>query len=94
VFFSGSPPPAERQRILGQAREWLSATLTGWESCLNADPAKNRAEVHEQMTHWLAEAKLASVREEDSLAKLPAAEREQWRRLWAGVRNLCDKAAP
>jgi tetratricopeptide (TPR) repeat protein len=34
---------------------------------------------------WLTDPTLASVRDPAALAKLPAAEREQWQRLWADV---------
>jgi hypothetical protein len=33
------------------------------------------------------------VRDAAELAKLPAGEQEQWRKLWADVQNVLDKAA-
>jgi tetratricopeptide (TPR) repeat protein len=38
-----------------------------------------------ELATWRTYADLAGVRDQDPLAKLPAAEREEWRRLWADV---------
>ena len=44
------------------------------------------------MQHWQKDADLASVRA-DALAKLPEAERDGWRKLWADVDTLRKRVA-
>jgi hypothetical protein len=46
------------------------------------------------MNRWLADPYLKAVRDEFELAKLPADEQADWRKLWADVRALCDRTAP
>jgi tetratricopeptide (TPR) repeat protein len=89
-----APPPTERPPIRRQGFEWLSCDLAQWSHYLTAQPSKNRAEVHKQMAHWLADAALASVRDEQALAMLPPDERDTWQKLWAEVRALRDQTAP
>ena len=57
-------------------------------------PADNRGIIHEGMNHWLSDADLAGVRDDQWLAKLAAEEREQWRKLWREVQSLRDRTAP
>jgi hypothetical protein len=54
----------------------------------------NREAVHKAMNHWLSDADLAGIRDDQWLDKLPADEREQWRKLWADVRSVRDRTAP
>ena len=61
---------------------------------MSAERARDREVVHEKMNHWLGDADLAGVRDDRWLAKLPADEREQWRKLWREVRSLRDRTAP
>lgn len=61
---------------------------------LSAERSRDRKVVHERMNQWLNDADLARVRDDDWLAKLPADEREQWRKLWSEVRSLRDRTAP
>jgi hypothetical protein len=56
--------------------------------------AENREIIHEGMSQWLSDADLAGVRNDEWLAKLPADELEQWRKLWSEVRSLRDRTAP
>jgi hypothetical protein len=44
------------------------------------------------LEHWQKDADLASVRDAESLNKLPDHERDAWRRLWADVDALRRKA--
>jgi len=61
---------------------------------LSAERARDREVVHKRMDEWLQDADLAGVRDDPQLAKLPADEREQWRKLWGEVRTLRDRTAP
>lgn len=48
-------------------------------------PAQNRPAIAQQLAHWLEDTDLSGVRREQALAKLPEAERQRWRTLWADV---------
>jgi len=61
---------------------------------LTAERARDREVVHKRMNEWLQDADLAGVRDDPWLAKLPAEEREQWRKLWNEVRSLRDWTTP
>jgi hypothetical protein len=70
-----------------------SAMLSGRPD-VAAERARDREVVHERMSQWLRDADLAGVRDDHWLAKLPADEREQWRKLWSEVRSLRNWTAP
>ena len=54
------------------------------------EPARKK--VAPTLAHWKADADLAGIRDEAALAKLPEAEREAFRSLWADVEALRKKA--
>jgi hypothetical protein len=87
-------PPAQQEAVRRNARQWLSAVLSGWANGVAADPAKHREKAHAAMGHWLTDAKLASVRDNATLVRLPDEERKQWQKLWVEVRVLRDRTAP
>jgi tetratricopeptide (TPR) repeat protein len=89
-----APPPAEWPAIRRKAFEWLSAELAHWKGCVSLDPGANRDAARGAMNHWLGDADLRAVREDNELAKLPADERRQWAGFWAEVRSLRDRTAP
>ena len=60
---------------------------------LSAERARNCEVVHKRMKEWLSDPDLVRLRDDQWLAKLPADEREQWRKFWAGVRYLRDRTA-
>jgi serine/threonine protein kinase len=84
-----APPAAARPAIRKHALEWLSTSLTRWKNA----PA-NRKEIHDGMKHWLSDPDLAGVPDDQWLGKLPADERERWRKLWGDVQSLRDRTAP
>jgi tetratricopeptide (TPR) repeat protein len=86
-------PAAEQTQIRREAREWLGAAFDALQRRFPADKAINAAAVHDDCEKWLSNIDLASVRDERALALLPADEGEQWRKLWAEVRSLRDRAA-
>jgi hypothetical protein len=49
--------------------------------------------VQETLRHWQQDSDLAGVRDKGALAKLPAAERDAWRKLWADVDALLKRAS-
>jgi hypothetical protein len=44
------------------------------------------------MQHWLEDPAFAGVREPEALARLPAAERPEWQKLWADVADTLARA--
>jgi hypothetical protein len=67
---------------------WLKAELALWTRQLENGPA----EVRRILQHWQRDPDLAGLRAEAALAKLPPAEREAGRQLWAEVDSLLQKA--
>jgi superkiller protein 3 len=82
----------ERQRLRRQALDWLRADLDGWSKRLAEDAGKDKEAIHKILEHWQKDTDLASVREEKALAVLTAEERDAWKKLWANVAALLDKA--
>jgi tetratricopeptide (TPR) repeat protein len=89
---------AERAGLRKQGLDWLRSDLDAWRARLDKDPNKARPEAAQTMQHWLHDPDLAGVRDPEALARLPEAEREGWRKLWADVADTLaraqDKAAP
>jgi tetratricopeptide (TPR) repeat protein len=82
----------ERTQLRKQALDWLRADLNLWEKRLDGDKAEDRQATRNALQHWQKHADLASVRDAEGLKKLPAEEQEVWRKLWADVNALLQKA--
>lgn len=82
----------ECARLRNQALEWLRADLRAWRQALDKAPDQARPRVVQKMQQWLKDDDFAGVRSESALAKLPEAEREGWRKLWADVESTLAKA--
>jgi hypothetical protein len=82
----------QRARLRRQALDWLRADLDAWAKRLADGKPADRAEVLAVMRHWQRTADLAGVRDQLGLFALPAAERDAWRKLWADVAALSEKA--
>jgi hypothetical protein len=83
----------QRARLRRKALEWLQADLGAWRKALDKEPEKARPTVAQQMQHWVGDPDFAGVRGAAALAKLPAAERPQWQKLWEEVEALRRRAA-
>jgi serine/threonine-protein kinase len=81
----------ERDRWRQQALDWLKADLQAWTKRLTDNP-KSAANVAKAMKHWQSYAKLAGVRDEATLAAMPAPEQTSWRQLWTEVAALRQRA--
>jgi hypothetical protein len=82
----------ERTRLRGQAAQWLRADLALWaKQAKSADP-KAREAVVKMLRNWQSESKLAGIRENDALKKLPEVERDDFRKLWDDVGVLLTNA--
>ncbi len=80
----------ERARLRSEALVWLRADLTAWDKRRQDDP-KARPLIQKTLQEWQDYADLAGVRDTDALAKLPEAERVEWKKLWADVDALLMK---
>jgi hypothetical protein len=69
----------------------LRADLAYWSKQAASDKASDREAATNQLKHWQEDTDLAGLREKDSLAKLPADEREPSQKLWAEVAELLKK---
>jgi serine/threonine-protein kinase len=75
------------------ALSWLRADLAARRRLLEQGPDKARLAVARLMAHWLQDSDLAGVRGAEALARLPEAERQDWRQLWEEVEELRRRAA-
>jgi tetratricopeptide (TPR) repeat protein/serine/threonine protein kinase len=82
----------ERAHLRQQALDWLRADLNLWRKRLDSDTPEDRQAARTVLQHWQKEIALVSVRGAEGLKQLPADEREVWRKLWADVNALLQKA--
>ncbi len=80
----------ERARWRRHALDWLRAELTTWPRSAEAD----RAAAQRTLRRWQYDPDLAGVRDPAALGKLPDAERDAWRQLWADVDALLQRVQP
>jgi tetratricopeptide (TPR) repeat protein len=80
----------QRAALRGLAAGWLREELAR-----RRPPGPGEADQAgvDDLRHWLRYRGLAAVRDPEALRALPAAEREQWDRLWDDVRALVGGAA-
>jgi tetratricopeptide (TPR) repeat protein/serine/threonine protein kinase len=81
-------PAKEKFRLRQQAFDWLKADLATRGNLLEKNPFK----LQQDLQHWQKDADLTGVRDEKTLAKLPAAEQDAWRQLWADIEALRKQA--
>src|SRR5262249_49911935 len=87
------PPPAGRW-LSAQARSWLRAALARYRMLAQKKDARLARTVRERLTGWKQAETLAAVRDPDSLAGFPEAERREWLQLWADVEALRQRLGP
>jgi tetratricopeptide (TPR) repeat protein len=91
----GDPAPltdAERAGLRKQALDWLRADLGASHGLLDKGRDQDRSAVAQRMQHSLADSDFLGVRGPEALGKLPEAEREGWRQLWADVAATLARA--
>jgi tetratricopeptide (TPR) repeat protein len=82
----------ERGHWRQQALDWLRADLDARaRQPADTKPAQRQA-ILQVLQHWRQDGDLAGVRDEKSLAALPAAQRDAWCKLWTDVAALLHKA--
>jgi hypothetical protein len=77
-----------RRQALGWLREELEAQLR----LLEREPALNRGFIAGGLQRWLRDPYFAWVRGPDAQARMPAAERRAWQKLWADVADTLARA--
>jgi serine/threonine protein kinase/tetratricopeptide (TPR) repeat protein len=83
----------ERAHLRRQAFDWLRADLEGWGRLPDKDQAKtgSAGTVTKVFQSWLGDPAFAGVRGPEALARLPEAERQQWRILWGDVEDAMSR---
>jgi serine/threonine-protein kinase len=80
------PVETELATIRNKSLAWLRADLAAWTKF--ADNPKEHARIRQTLQHWQQDTDLASIRDPNEIAKLPADEQEAWKKLWAEVAEL------
>jgi tetratricopeptide (TPR) repeat protein/serine/threonine protein kinase len=80
----------ERGRLRALALGWMRDELARGGKELE----KNPTEVRDGLRRCQWDPALTAVREPDKLVKLPQAERDAWRRLWADVADMLERIKP
>jgi serine/threonine-protein kinase len=83
---------AERAAWRRQACNWLRDDLRARARCVENASSAVRAYAKTVLRRWQNDPDLAGLREPDAFAKLPTAEREQWRALWNEVTAVVRRA--
>jgi tetratricopeptide (TPR) repeat protein len=81
----------EKARLRQQALDWLRADLTSHGKQLKSWWPGAADQARQALTHWRKDPDLAGLRDQQALAKLPQAERQAWRKLWADVDALLQR---
>jgi serine/threonine protein kinase/tetratricopeptide (TPR) repeat protein len=81
----------ERARWRKQALDWLRADLAAHGKRLESGKPEDRTDVRQKLQHWRQELDLIGLRDKDAVQKLPAAEQEACKKLWADVDALLRK---
>jgi hypothetical protein len=89
---AGSLGDERRARWRRQARDWLRADLRQHARELELGAPTARATTAQTLQLWLLEPSLKGLRDEEDLARLPAAERQECAALWGDVRELIRRA--
>jgi serine/threonine-protein kinase len=87
------PDGPARARLRQQALDLLRADLALSTKQLESGKAPARQVVQDRLRHWQQDSDLAGLRDDAGLAKLPAAEQEACRKLWADVQALLKQIA-
>jgi hypothetical protein len=91
---AGKRDEQEGARLRKQAVAWLRADLDYWTRQAESTNPTTRSAAQQVLQHWQSDADVAGIRDRDTVAKLPADEREPCRQLWADVAELLRKVEP
>jgi tetratricopeptide (TPR) repeat protein len=82
------PAAEEAARARRLARGWFADELAALRTMAASDKAADRKKAADALAHWQQDTDLASVRDPQRRAALPADERHAWEKLWADVAAL------
>jgi serine/threonine-protein kinase len=82
----------EREALRRQAREWLRLDLAAWARKVDTGTAADRIQAQKTLGPWRDDPDVAGLRDADTLARLPPAERQECQALWQGVAALLRRA--
>jgi serine/threonine-protein kinase len=82
----------ERERLRKQAREWLRLDLAAWSKKVDSGTEADRIQAQKTLASWRDDSDLAGLRDENTLKRLPPAERQQCQALWQEVATLLRRA--
>jgi tetratricopeptide (TPR) repeat protein len=83
-----APDPVARAKLRAQALAWLQAELAGERKALEAKDPRTKSSVLQHLNDWQDDINLSGVRDRESLARLPEAERSSWHSFWSEVEAL------
>jgi superkiller protein 3 len=78
----------DRALLRRQALDWLREDLAAQTKELESSTAPPSESQVQRLRNWRSDPDLACVRDADALARLPAEERQQWKKLWSDVDAL------
>jgi tetratricopeptide (TPR) repeat protein len=81
----------ERDRCLKLALDWLRADLDAFAKLLAGGKPEERTFVRRRLQAWMQSNDLATVRDKNALAKLPAEMRDAYNKLWTEFENLWSR---
>jgi WD40 repeat protein/serine/threonine protein kinase len=81
----------DRARLRKQALTWLRADLAHWTKQSQSPASADRGIAQRTLKHWQVDTDLAGLRATGALALLRAEESEEWRKLWADIKELLEK---
>jgi hypothetical protein len=82
------PNEAERVKLRGQALTWFRAQASATAKAVDAGAPEVGEDLLQTVHGWQEIPDFAGVRDPETLAKLPEAERRGWQALWAEVEAL------
>jgi tetratricopeptide (TPR) repeat protein len=82
----------QRADLRHKALAWLRDQVQASSQLLKNNPA-SAPSVAEELKRWQSAPELSSVRDAKELARLPEAEQQSWRKLWAEVDQLLQQAS-
>jgi tetratricopeptide (TPR) repeat protein/serine/threonine protein kinase len=83
-----NPDAKERARLRQLAFDWLRGDLALWAKQVESGQPVVRTAARQMLRHWQRDPDLTTLRDQDAVDKLPQAERDACRQLWADVDAL------
>jgi hypothetical protein len=73
---------AARSALRRRALAWLRAELAAWTALFETGSPQDRTTVLVALRWWPRDSDLATIRDDDALARLPESERKDWQSFW------------